>query len=163
MTGGNHIMDFETLLARLGDQYADVELYSVEDRDMTDHETTIQYYFQKEDAIARAEQIWDGISADDRDYREISVHRGQIEYNLQFDRYRFIVLQKLYKAYKKIYVCESFAKQYRQERKEIHLVAGMSEEDAAAQAKKDFNEIYAVQPVVQFGMFAGYDYAPEQR
>ena len=87
-------MDFEQLLAQLGDGYAGVAVYSVEDRDMTDHETTLQYYLQKEEAIARAEQIWEGISLDDRDYREISVHRGEIEYNPQFDRYRFIVLQK---------------------------------------------------------------------
>ncbi len=154
-------MDFEQVLAQLGDQYAGVTVYSVEDRDMTDHETALQYYLQREEAIARAEQIWAGISLEDRDYRDISVHRGEIEYNPQFDRYRFIVLQKLYKAYKKIYVCEEFAKQYRQQRQAVHLAAGMSDEDAAAQAKKDFNQLYAVQPVVKFGMFAGYDYAPQ--
>lgn len=154
-------MDFEQLLAYLGDHYAGVALYSVEDRDMTDHETTLQYYLQKEEAIARAEQIWAEISPEDRDYREISVHRGEIEYNPQFDRYRFIVLQKLYKAYKKIYVCEEFAKHYRQQRQAQHSAAGMSAEEAAAQAKKDFNQLYAVQPVVKFGMFAGYDYAPK--
>ena len=55
-------MNFEELLAHLGENYAGVELYSVEDRDMTDHETTIQYFMKKEEAIARAEQIWDGIS-----------------------------------------------------------------------------------------------------
>lgn len=154
-------MDFEQLLAYLGENYAGVTLYSVEDRDMTDHETTLQYYLQKEEALARAEQIWDGIHPEDRDYRDVSVHRGEIEYNPQFQRYRFIVLQKLYKAHKKIYVCENFAKQYRQQRKDFHLAAGLSEEDAAAQAKKDFNQLYAVQPVVQFGMFAGYDYAPK--
>lgn len=153
-------MNFEELLAHLGENYAGVELYSVEDRDMTDHETTIQYFMKKEEAIARAEQIWDGISADDRDYREISVHRGEIEHNAQFDRYRFIVLQKLYKAYKKIYVTEAFARQFRQQRKETHLAAGMSEDEAIAQAKQDFNAQYAVQPEVKFGMFAGYDYAP---
>ena len=104
--------------------------------------------------------IYQGISADDRDYREISVHRGEIEHNAQFDRYRFIVLQKLYKAYKKIYVTEAFARQFRQQRKETHLAAGMSEDEASAQAKQDFNAQYAVQPEVKFGMFAGYDYAP---
>lgn len=112
-------MNFEELLAHLGEQYAGVELYSVEDRDMTDHETTIQYFMKKEEAIAHAEQIWGGISADDRDYREISVHRGEIEYMTQFDRYRFIVLQKLYKAYKKIYVTEAFAQQFRQQQKKL--------------------------------------------
>lgn len=154
-------MDFEQVLAYLGEHYAGVTLYSVENRDMTDHETTLQYYLQKEEAIARAEQIWEETGADDRDYREISVHRGEIEYNPQFDRYRFIVLQKLYKAYKKIYVCEEFAKQFRQQRKACHMAAGLSEEEAIAQAKKEFNQRYAVQPTVKFGMFAGYDYAPE--
>ena len=60
-------MDFEQVLAQLGDQYAGVTVYSVEDRDMTDHETALQYYLQREEAIARAEQIWAGISLEDRD------------------------------------------------------------------------------------------------
>lgn len=154
-------MNFEELLAYLGTNYADVTLYSVEDRDMTDHETTITYYLKKEDAIAQAEQIWASISADDRDYREISVHRGEIEYLPQFERYRFVVLQKLYKAYKKIYVTEAFAKQYRQQKKEHYLSAGMDDADAAAKAKQDFQAQYAVQPEVKFGMFAGFDYAPQ--
>lgn len=45
-------MDFEQVLAYLGEHYAGVTLYSVENRDMTDHETTLQYYLQKEEAIA---------------------------------------------------------------------------------------------------------------
>ena len=40
-------MNFEELLAQLGIQYEDVILYSVEDRDMTNHETAIQYYLEK--------------------------------------------------------------------------------------------------------------------
>lgn len=155
-------MDFEALLEMLGENYAGVTLYSVEERDMTDHETAILYYQEKADAIAKAEEIWDNVSADDRDYREISVHRGEIEYKEQSGSYRFVVLQKLYKAHKKVYVCEDFANAYRQQLKENHLAAGMSEADAAAQAKKEFNERYAVQPVIKFGMFAGYDYAPKQ-
>ena len=155
-------MDFEALLAMLGDHYTGVTLYSVEDRDMTDHETAILYYQEKADAIAKAEEIWDNVSSDDRDYREISVHRGEIEYKEQSGSYRFVVLQKLYKAHKKVYVCEDFANACRQQLKEKHLAAGMCEADAAAQAKKEFNERYAVQPVVKFGMFAGYDYAPKQ-
>ena len=154
-------MDFETVLAELGANYAGVSLYSVENRDMTDHETEIQYYDSKEEAIARAEQLWDSISAEDRDYREVSVHRGEIEYKEQSGAYRFLVLQKLYKAHKKIYVCEDFAKAYRQQLKESHMAAGMSDADATAQAKKEFSARYAVQPVVKFGMFAGYDYAPK--
>ena len=87
-------MNFEELLAQLGTQYEDVILYSVEDRDMTNHETAIQYYLEKDEAIACAESIWATLNREDRDYREVSVHRGQIEYNPQFDRYRFVVLQK---------------------------------------------------------------------
>ncbi len=156
-------MDFEALLALLGENYAGVTLYSVENRDMTDHETEILYYQEKEDAIAKAEEIWDAVPAEDRDYREISVHRGEIEYKEQSEAYRFIVLQKLYKAHKKVYVCEDFANAYCQQLKEQHIAAGMSEADAAAQAKKDFNQLYAVQPVIKFGMFAGYGYAPKQK
>ena len=154
-------MDFETLLTLLGENYAGVNVYSVENRDMTNHETEMTYYQQREDAIAVAEKLWDSFSADDREYREISVHRGEIEYKEQSGSYRFLVLQKLYKAYKKVYVCEAFANAYRQQWKEFHLAAGMNEADATAQAKKDFNEKYAVQPVIKFGMFAGYDYAPK--
>lgn len=155
-------MDFEALLALLGDQYQGVTLYSVEDRDMTDHETAILYYQDKAEAIAKAEEIWNQVSADDRDYREISVHRGELEYLAQSDRYRFVVLQKLYKAHKKVYVCQAFAAQYQQQRKEALVATGMEEADAAKQAKKEFQEQYAVQPEVKFGMFAGYDYAPKQ-
>ena len=155
-------MDFEALLALLGDQYEGVTLYSVEDRDMTDHETAILYYQDKAEAIAKAEELWEHVSTEDRDYREISVHRGELEYNAQFDRYRFVVLQKLYKAHKKVYVCEAFAQQDMKQRKEQYLASGMNEKDAATQAKKDFQAQYAVQPEVKFGMFAGYDYAPKQ-
>ena len=155
-------MDFETVLAELGANYAGVTLYSVENRDMTDHETEIQYYYSKEEAIDRAEQLWDSIAAEDRDYREVSVHRGEIEYKEQSGAYRFLVLQKLYKAHKKVYVCEEFVKAYRQQLKEQYLAEGMSEKDATAQVKKTFGATYAVQPVIKFGMFAGYDYAPKK-
>ena len=154
-------MDFETVLSMLGENYAGVQLYTVENRDMTDHETTIIYYQNKEDAIADAEKLWESFSEDDREYKEISVHRGEIEYKEQSDSYRFLVLQKLFKAYKKVYVCDEFAKAFRQQRKEHHLNSGMNEKDAIAQAKKDFSEKYAAQPVIKFGMFAGYDYAPK--
>ena len=50
-------MDFETVLSMLGENYAGVQLYTVENRDMTDHETTIVYYQNKEDAIADAEKL----------------------------------------------------------------------------------------------------------
>ena len=76
-------MNFEELLSYLGEQWADRPLYSVEDRDMTNHETTILYFMEKDEAIAYAEQLWAQISADDRDYRDISVHRGEIEYMAQ--------------------------------------------------------------------------------
>ena len=90
-------MNFEELLSYLGEQWADRPLYSVEDRDMTNHETTILYFMEKDEAIAYAEQLWAQISADDRDYRDISVHRGEIEYMAQFDRSRFLVFQSIQK------------------------------------------------------------------
>ncbi|MBQ2449323.1 MAG: hypothetical protein II270_04735, partial [Peptococcaceae bacterium] len=66
-------MDFESVLAMLGDNYKGVELFTVENRDMTDHETTIVYYQNKEDAIQDAEALWETFNEDDREYREISV------------------------------------------------------------------------------------------
>ncbi|MBE6112820.1 MAG: hypothetical protein E7195_07410 [Peptococcaceae bacterium] len=155
-------MDFESVLAMLGDNYAGVQLYTVENRDMTDHETTIVYYQNKEEAIADAEKLWASFSEDDREYKEISVHRGEIEYKEQSGSYRFLVQQKLYKAYKKVYVCEDFAKAFKEKQKAQHLAEGMSEKEAIAQAKKDFSAHYATQPVIKFGMFAGFDYAPNE-
>ncbi|MBQ2014107.1 MAG: hypothetical protein II218_07660 [Peptococcaceae bacterium] len=155
-------MDFESVLAMLGDNYKGVELFTVENRDMTDHETTIVYYQNKEDAIRDAEALWETFNEDDREYREISVHRGEIEYKEQSGSYRFLVLQKLYKAHKKVYVCEEFSKAFKEKQKAQHLADGMSEKDALAQSKKDFSAKYATQPVIKFGMFAGYDYAPKQ-
>ena len=154
------MMNFEQLLEALGPSYEGVTVYSVENRAMTTHETDIVYFFEKTPAIAHAEAIWAPLSADDRDYTEISVHRGEVQYIEQTDTYRFIVLQKLFKAYKKIYVTQEFAAQYRQQQKELHMAEGLSEEDALEQAKKDFHAEYAIQPVIKFGMFAGYDYAP---
>ena len=72
------------------------------------------------------------------------------------------MLQKLYKAYKKVYVCEDFAKAFKEKQKAQHMADGMSEKDALAQSKKDFGAKYATQPVIKFGMFAGYDYAPNE-
>ena len=155
-------MEFEEILAELGENFAGVPLYSVENRDMTDHETEISFFYSREEAIVLAEKIWSEFDGDDRDYHDVSVHKGEIEYYPQFDRYRFIVLQKLYKAYKKIYVCESFAEAFRRKKADAYAAQGMSAEDAAAQAKKDFQELYAVQPANAVGMFVGYDYAPEE-
>ncbi len=154
-------LNFEELLARLGENYEGVTVYSVEDREMTTHETAIVYYFDENEALTYAEQLWAPLSQDERDYKEVSVHRGEVQYLEQSATYRFLVLHKLFKAYKKIYVCQEFASQYRETRKAYHLEAGLSEEEAAAWAKKDFNELYAVQPVIKFGMFAGYAYAPK--
>ena len=155
------MMNFEELLAKLGEQYEGVTVYSVEDREMTTHETAIVYYFDEAEAIRYAEQLWEPLSQDERDYKEISVHRGEVQYMEQNQSYRFLVLQKLFKAYKKIYVTQEFATAYRALRKEYHIAQGLSEEDALAEAKKDFNAAYAIQPVIKFGMFAGYNYAPE--
>ena len=154
------MMNFEELLAKLGDNYEGVTVYSVEDREMTTHETAIVYFFDEAEAMRYAESLWAPLTQDERDYKEISVHRGEVQYLEQSQTYRFLVLQKLFKAYKKIYVTQEFATSYRALRKEYHIVAGLSEEDALAEAKKEFNAEYAVQPVIKFGMFAGYNYAP---
>lgn len=155
------MMNFEALLNSLGDSYEDVTVYSVEDREMTTHETAILYFLDAFDALRYAESLWAPLSQDERDYREISVHRGEIQYSEQNQTYRFLVLQKLYKAYKKVYVTQEFAAAYHTKRKEWHLADGLSEYEASAQAKKEFNAEYAIQPVIKFGMFAGYNYAPE--
>ena len=154
------MMNFEELLAKLGDNYEGVTVYSVEDREMTTHETAIVYFFDEAEALRYAENLWAPLTQDERDYKEISVHRGEVQYLEQNKTYRFLVLQKLFKAYKKIYVTQDFATAYRALRKEYHISAGLSEEDALAEAKKEFNAEYAVQPVIKFGMFAGYNYAP---
>ena len=154
------MMNFEELLAKLGDNYEGVTVYSVEDREMTTHETAIVYFFDEAEALRYAENLWAPLTQEERDYKEISVHRGEVQYLEQNKTYRFLVLQKLFKAYKKIYVAQDFATAYRALRKEYHISAGLSEEDALAEAKKEFNADYAVQPVIKFGMFTGYNYAP---
>ncbi|MBQ2995003.1 MAG: hypothetical protein IJD56_05840 [Peptococcaceae bacterium] len=154
------MMNFDELLAVLGNAYENVTVYSVEDREMTTHETAIVYFFEEDNALHYAESIWAPLSADEREYREISVHRGEIQYLEQNETYRFLVHNKLFKAYKKVYVTQEFANAFREKQKAQHLANGMSDEDASAQAKKDFNAEYAVQPVIKFGMFAGYNYAP---
>ena len=45
------MMNFEELLAKLGDAYEGVTVYSVEDREMTTHETAIVYYFDENEKI----------------------------------------------------------------------------------------------------------------
>ena len=155
------MMNFEELLAKLGDTYEGVTVYSVEDREMTTHETAIVYFFDDTEALRYAESLWAPLTQDQRDYKEISVHRGEIQYLEQCQSYRFLVLQKLYKAYKKVYVTQDFATAYRTLRKDYHMVQGLSEDDALTEAKKDFNAEYAIQPVIKFGMFAGYNYAPK--
>ena len=155
------MMNFEELLAKLGDTYEGVTVYSVEAREMTTHETAIVYFFDDTEALRYAESLWAPLTQDQRDYKEISVHRGEIQYLEQCQSYRFLVLQKLYKAYKKVYVTQDFATAYRTLRKDYHLAQGLSEDDAQAEAKKDFNAEYAIQPVIKFGMFAGYNYAPK--
>lgn len=154
-------MNFEALLAELGSFWNETTVYSVEMREMTTHETNMAYYLHESDALRDAEALWASFSQEERDYREISVHRGEIEYLEQSKTYRFLVLQKLFKAYKKIYVTQEFASTYRATRTELHKAEGLSENDAALLAKKEFQQQYIVQPEVKFGMFAGYHYAPE--
>lgn len=155
------MMNFEELLRTLGDAYEGVTVYSVESREMTTHETTIVYYFEAAEAMQHAETLWASLSEDDREYRELSVHRGEVQYLEQTQAYRFLVEKKLFKAYKKIYVTQEFSTQYRELHKANYLAAGLSEKDAAEQAKKDFYAAYIVQPPIRFGMFEGYSYAPE--
>lgn len=155
------MMNFEALLSTLGAKYEDVTVYSVEDREMTTHETTIFYFFDEKEALHYAETLWAPLSEDAREYREISVHRGEVQYLEQNDMFRFLVHNKLFKAYKKIYVTQEFANSYRAKQKAFYLAQGLSEDEASAQAKKDFNAQYTVQPIVKFGMFAGYNYTPE--
>lgn len=155
------MMNFEELLSTLGTSYEDVTVYSVEDREMTTHETAIMYFFEESDALRYAEALWAPLSEDDREYREISVHRGEVQYLEQNQSYRFLVHNKLFKAYKKIYVTQEFSNAFRAKHRAQYMAEGMSDEDATAQAKKDFLTKYTIQPVVKFGMFAGYSYAPE--
>ena len=155
------MMDFDTLLQYLGDNYEGTTVFSVEVREMTTHETTIMYFMEEQDALRYAEQLWQPLTQDERDYREISVHRGEIQYQELSNTYRFLVLQKLFKAYKKLYVCQDFSDQFKANRKAELITTGFTEEDAAIQARKEFNEQYAIQPVIKFGMFAGYSYAPK--
>ena len=70
-------MDFETLLARLAGR--EQAVYSVEIRNMLDHETEIAYYLTAEEAIAAAEEAWRQMDQTLREDREISVHQGTIE------------------------------------------------------------------------------------
>lgn len=155
------MMSFETLLSTLGSAWENVPVYSVEIREMTTHETGMAYYLNEADALQHAETVWDSFSQEERDYKEVSVHRGEIEYLEQSQTYRFLVLQKLFKAYKKIYVTQEFATAYRAMRAALHQTEGLPESDASALAKKEFQQQYVVQPEIKFGMFAGYHYAPK--
>lgn len=152
-------MDFETLLTQLSGQ--DQAVYSVEIRNMLDHETEIAYYLTAEEAIAVAEEAWRQIDQTLREDREISVHQGTIERQEGQARPRFIVHQKLFKAYKKLYVAEDYARDYLKQRKAYHLVNGAADDQAAAAAaKRDFSQRFALQSKVLYGMFAGYSYGP---
>ena len=51
-------MNFDELLAQLGDQWQGIKLYSVENREMMTHETVITYFFNLDDAIQEAEHQW---------------------------------------------------------------------------------------------------------
>ncbi|MBQ2860138.1 MAG: hypothetical protein IJE80_03140, partial [Peptococcaceae bacterium] len=60
------MMNFDELLAVLGTAYENVTVYSVEDREMTTHETAIVYFFEEDKALQYAESIWAPLSADER-------------------------------------------------------------------------------------------------
>lgn len=155
-------MDFAELIAHLGEAGQERAVYSVEDRNMLDHETEKQYFLNEQEAIAVAEALWLSFDELTRGEREISVHRGNITYEANLNQPRFIVHQKLFKAYKKVYVAQSFAKAYLSQRKAFYMEAqGLDEQEATMQARKEFMACYDIQPVVAYGMFAGYDYRPE--
>ena len=149
-------MKFPELLNRIHDLSLErPEIYSVENRNMLNHETEVEYYLEREVALRQAEQVWSTVPEDEKDCYEVSVHLGELD-----ETPRFIVLKKLFKAYKKIYVSAAYADQWIAERKLALLAAGETETEAAKQAKKQLLQQYAIQPVVAYGMFAGYDYAP---
>lgn len=154
-------MRFEELLAVLGNDWEAITVYSVENRAMTTHETSMVYYLEEAEALHHAEALWASFTEDEREYQEVSVHRGEIQYLEQSQTHRFLVLKKLFKAYKKVYVTQEFASAYRAMRTKIHQAEGLSESDASALAKKDFQQLYLVQPEIKFGMFAGYNYTPK--
>lgn len=153
-------MNFEELLLKLQGQEQTV--YSVENRNMLDHETDIAYYLTAEEAIAAAEAVWRQMDQILRADREISVHQGIIEQPEGQKRPRFLVHKKLFKAYKKLYVGEAYAKNYLKQRKAYHLANGAGDEQTASSlAKSDFNERFVLQGQVAYGMFAGYSYGPQ--
>ena len=154
-------MNFEELLLKLQGQKQTV--YSVENRNMLDHETDIAYYLTADEAIAAAEAVWRQMDQTMRADREISVHQGTIEQQEGQERPRFLVHKKLFKAYKKLYVGEAYAKDYLKQRKAYHLANGaLDEQTASALAKGDFNERFVLQGKVAYGMFAGYSYGPKE-
>ena len=149
-------MNFPELLNRINDlSLEQPEIYSVENRNMLNHETEVEYYLERDTALRQAEQVWSTVPEDEKDCYEVSVHLGELD-----ETPRFIVLKKLFKAYKKIYVSTAYADQWLANKKAELTAQGQSEEDAAKTAKKELLQQYAIQPVVAYGMFAGYDYAP---
>ena len=151
-------MKFPQLLAQLGEAIAGEQVYSVENRNMLNHETETEYFLERSQAIALAEQLWSQIAEEDKDIYEISVHLGTLNYRTGDNKPNFTVHQKLFKAYKKIYVSQDFYKQFIQQR--LNQYGHLDEEAAKKQARADFSMRYELQPKVAYGMFAGYDYAP---
>lgn len=156
-------MDFAEMLAYFGDTAADQVVYSVEIRNMLDHETDIRYYLAAKEAIAAAEEAWLQMDETLRNDREISVHKGFLEQKEEQERPRFVVQQKLFKAYKKLYVAEDYAKAYLAKRKADYLAKGAASDDktAVSMAKADFQARFAIQNKVACGMFADYNYGPD--
>lgn len=149
-------MKFSELLTHIQKENLDKpDIYAVENRNMLNHETEVEYYLERTTALRQAEQVWSTIAEDEKDCYEVSVHLGELD-----ETPRFIVLQKLFKAYKKIYVSTPYADQWIAQKKAELIAAGQAEEEAAKLAKKQLLQQYAIQPVVAYGMFAGYDYAP---
>ena len=153
-------MEFAQLIDYLGPENQDTPIYSVEDRNMLDHETEKRYFFTEQEAIHAAEVLWQQYDQSLRDDHEVSVHRGALEQ--AGGQPRFIVHQKLFKAYKKVYVSQQQAKAYLNSRKAHYQQSqAIDDQEAAALARQDLARQYAIQPKADYGMFAGYSYGPQ--
>lgn len=154
-------MKFDVLLAKLQDRYPDTIVYSVENRNMLNHETAIEYFLNEYEAIALAETLWNQVADDEKDCYEISVHLGEMEPVMHTEKLHFVVHKKLFKAYKKIHVTEEFFQRFIQKYStDCQRQSGVGESEAIRQAKTEFQAKYLVQKPVAYGMFAGYNYAP---
>ncbi len=155
-------MKFNELLVCLGERLSEEDIYSIEVRNMLTHETEMDYLLSQTEALAKAEESWKALTKPARADWEISVHLGHLEQKSS-GNVRFVVHQKLFRAYKKVLVAESFAHRFLKERTAFHQIENdLSQEEAASLARKEFGEIYELQPKTAYGMFAGFTYEPKE-